>query len=624
MKYVKSIGMLISTMAMPCMVSAELPDSILLDKIVVTGTRHETDVRHLPMTVTAISRNKLTEQHRTSILPTLNEEVPGLFTTSRGVLGYGVAGGAAGTFTLRGVGGNGPNTGVLIMIDGIPQYAGLYGHPIADAYQTMLAERVEVVRGPASILYGSNAMGGVVNIITSKMKEDGAKTNANLSAGSYGTVQGELMQRLRKGKLNSIIGLNYSRTDGHRKNNSFEQYSGFLKLGYDINEYWNTTGDVNLTCFDAENPGEIHNPLIDNYQRIKRGMVSFSLTNRYEKTSGAIRVYYNWGHHEVNDGYYPGNTPRTSLYMHNDLMAGISMYQSISMFSGNVTTIGADWMHFGGYAWNEDRLSHEKSMIADKTENEFAGYIDVQQKLTEFVSLNTGLRVDYHTQAGTEIVPQGGLAFCLPNDVELKALISKGFRNPTIREMYMYPPQNPNLKPEHTLNYEIGYKQTLLNGNLNIGANIFYIKGENLIMLIRENGKPQNTNIDKIENYGFEISTDYRISSHWKLNANYSFLHMKHPVIAAPKHKAYIGAHAHYGPFSAISGIQYIGGLYTSVGDNENTNNFILWNLTTNYQINSSINIFAKGDNLLAQRYEINNGYPMPKATFTGGIKFEW
>ena len=61
--------------------------------------------------------------------------------------------------------------------------------------------------------------------------------------------------------------------------------------------------------------------------------------------------------------------------MHNDLMAGISMYQSISMFSGNVTTIGADWMHFGGYAWNEDRLSHAKSMIADKTENEFARVI---------------------------------------------------------------------------------------------------------------------------------------------------------------------------------------------------------------------------------------------------------
>ena len=101
-------------------------------------------------------------------------------------------------FTLRGVGGSSPNAGVLVLIDGMPQYAGLYGHSIADAYQTMLAERVEVLRGPASALYGSNAMGGVVNIVTRQMKEDGAKSHIRLSAGSYGTVQGELTQRIRK------------------------------------------------------------------------------------------------------------------------------------------------------------------------------------------------------------------------------------------------------------------------------------------------------------------------------------------------------------------------------------------------------------------------------------------
>ena len=58
------------------------------------------------------------------------------------------------------------------MIDGHPQYAGIFDHPIADAYQSFLAERVEVLRGPASVLYGSNAMGGVVNIVTRKMQED--------------------------------------------------------------------------------------------------------------------------------------------------------------------------------------------------------------------------------------------------------------------------------------------------------------------------------------------------------------------------------------------------------------------------------------------------------------------
>ncbi|MBQ8593566.1 MAG: TonB-dependent receptor [Bacteroidaceae bacterium] len=623
MRDCKNNLVLLVTIMLAQMVSAQINDSITLDNIVVTGTRHETDVRHLPMTVTSLSNKKLTEQHRTSILPTLNEQVPGLFTTSRSMFGYGVSNGAAGAFTVRGIGGSSPNAGVLILIDGMPQYAGLYGHSIADAYQTMIAERVEVLRGPASTLYGSNAMGGVVNIVTRKMQQDGTKTNVRLAAGSYGTVQGELTQRLRKGKFISIIGVNYGRTDGHRPDNTFKQYAGFLKLGYDFNQHWQAMGDVNLIHFNSENPGETNNPLIDNDQQVTRGMASVGITNRYENTSGAIRTYYNWGHHQVNDGYNTGGTPRTSFYMHDDLMAGISIYQTFSLFGGNRTTIGADWTHFGGHAWNEDRISHAESLIADKTEDEMAAYVDIQQTLTDWLSLNAGLRVDHHTQVGTELVPQGGLAFNLPNEIALKAMVSKGFRNPTMREMYMYPPQNPNLKPERTLNYEIGYKQTLAGGDLHVGANLFYITGENLIMLLRENGKPLNTNVDKVENYGLELSTDYKISTRWQMNANYSFLHMKYPVIAAPEHKAYLGVHAHYDSFSFTTGLQYIAGLHTTVGENGKKEEFLLWNLTANYRLGTNLTLFVKGENLLGQCYEVNYGFPMPKATFMGGISLE-
>ena len=117
---------------------------------VVTGTRNITDVRHLPFTVT--------QKHNTSLLPLLTEQVPGLFTTSRGILGYGVSDGAAGSISLRGM--SGGSGRLMVLIDGHPQYMGLFGHPIADAYQSLLAERVEILRGPASVLYGSNAMGG--------------------------------------------------------------------------------------------------------------------------------------------------------------------------------------------------------------------------------------------------------------------------------------------------------------------------------------------------------------------------------------------------------------------------------------------------------------------------------
>lgn len=91
-------------------------------------------------------------------------------------MGYGVSNGAAGSISLRGL--SGSSARLMVMIDGHPQYAGIFGHPIADAYQSFLAERVEVLRGPASVLYGSNAMGGVVNIVTRKMQEDGFNTSS--------------------------------------------------------------------------------------------------------------------------------------------------------------------------------------------------------------------------------------------------------------------------------------------------------------------------------------------------------------------------------------------------------------------------------------------------------------
>lgn len=181
-----------------------------LDEVVVTGTRNETDIRHLPMTLSIVGRPEIEKRYEPSLFPILNEQIPGLFTTSRGVMGYGVSTGAAGGISVRGIGGSAQ---MLVLIDGHPQYMGLFGHPIADAYQTMLAERVEVLRGPASVLYGSNAMGGVINIVTRRQKENGVQTSVNLGAGSYGTIQTEATNRIRKGRFSSVVSASYNRTD---------------------------------------------------------------------------------------------------------------------------------------------------------------------------------------------------------------------------------------------------------------------------------------------------------------------------------------------------------------------------------------------------------------------------
>ena len=624
-------GCLISAVSLQAQTSKDstkVARSYAINEVVVTGTRSETDVRHLPMTVSVVGRPQLEASQQTSVLPVLNSQVPGFFSTSRGVMGYGVATGASGQMSLRGIGGPAqaalPTTGLLVLIDGHPQYMGLMGHPIADAYQTMMAERVEVLRGPASVLYGSNAMGGVINIVTRKMQEDGIRTNINIGAGAYGSVQTEATNRIRKERFSSTVTASYNRTDGHRADMAFEQYGGYAKLGYDFTDNWKVWGDVNVTRFNATNPGSVMKPYIDNDQRITRGMTSFALENHYEKTSGALSFFYNWGDHWINDGYQPGGEPLQYRFNSNDQMLGVSWYQSIQLFQGNRLTVGADYFHFGGEAWNQFFDGHRETS-ADKSLNEVAGYVDFRQDIAAWLTLDAGARVDYHSQTGTEFIPQVGLAFHLPENAEIKAMASKGFRNPTIREMYMFPPQNPDLKPEKLWNYELSFSQRLMDNRLSYGLNVFYINGENLIIrLPNPNGSGMlNQNSGEIENWGAEANVGYQFNPVWSVMANYSWLHMENPVLASPEHKLYGGVNFRKGRWSASTGIQYVKGLYTDL-DAATKENFVLWDMQGSFKATNYLSFYVRGENLLAQRYEINAGYPMPKATFMGGVNINF
>lgn len=599
--------------------------ALTINEVVVTGTRNATDVRHLSQTVSVVNRSTIEHSMQPSLLPVLTEQVPGLFTTARGIMGYGVSGGSSGAISIRGL--SGGTARLMVLIDGHPQYAGIFGHPIADAYQTMIADKVEVLRGPASVLYGSNAMGGVVNIVTRRMHEDGVRTNLHAGYGSYNTLETELTNRIRKGRFSSVVSGSYNRTDGHRDNMEFEQYGGYAKAGYKISDNWNTYADVNVTHFNATYPGPVSAPLLEGDQSITRGVSFIAVENSYDNTSGAVSFFYNWGHHWINDGYTPGagGTPQDGRFNSNDNMMGISIHQSTRFFKGNRTTFGLDWFRYGGHAWTQyvkGEREGTRTDLVDKHENEVAGYVDFRQDADKIVTFNAGLRIDHHSRVGTEWVPQTGLTFHLPHNIELKASAAKGFRYPILREMYMFPPQNPDLKPESMWNYELAFSQSIIEGRLSYGINVFHIDGKNLILsLPNPSGSGMlNQNSGKIHNSGVEVQAAYHINGKWSADANYSFLHMKNPVIAAPQHKLYAGAAFSEKRWDISSGIQYIAGLYTTVGDNPTTEDFVLWNIRASFRITGWLKIWAKGENLLAQKYEINAGYPMPRATVMGGI----
>ena len=163
-------------------------------------------------------------------------------------------------------------------------------------------------------------------------------------------------------------------------------------------------------------------------------------------------------------------------------MLGVSWYQSATLFAGNRLTTGFDYQHFGGESWNRMVSTGERVPGVDKQMDEFAGYVDFRQDINSWLSLDAGVRVDHHSHVGTEWIPQGGLAFHLPKSAELKAMVSKGYRNPTIREMYMFAPANPKLNPEKLVSYELSYSQRLLEDALYYGLNLYYINGDNVIM----------------------------------------------------------------------------------------------------------------------------------------------
>lgn len=206
---------------------AAIDSLINLQGVVISANKVQVNRSSVPLTISVIDREQIEASSESALLPVLSQHVPGLFVTQKGITGFGVSEGAAGTVNIRGVG---SGNKVLMLFDGQPQWAGVFGHSLPDTYVASDVERVEVIRGPGSLLYGSNAMGGVVNIITRHHKQEGRRTQARVMYGSYNTQKYMVNNGFNVGKFSSFISINHDRTDGHRSNSDFNITNGFANL----------------------------------------------------------------------------------------------------------------------------------------------------------------------------------------------------------------------------------------------------------------------------------------------------------------------------------------------------------------------------------------------------------
>jgi iron complex outermembrane receptor protein len=576
------------------------------------------------MTISVVGREAIEQSTESALLPVLSGRVPGLFVTQRSVTGFGVGSSGAGNISLRGVGGGNE---VLVLIDGHPQYMGVMGHHLPDAYVASDVEKVEVVRGPASILYGSNAMGGVINIITRKQNEEGWSANARMMYGSFNTQKYMGNGGVKKGKLDAFVSINHDRTDGNRDDKSarFNITNGYAKAGYQLSEHFRAWGDVSLASYETQNPGATDAPMLDNVANILRGVASLPVDNEYAKTDGAFKLFYNFGDHKIDDGYTAGGNPRAYLFRSKDYNYGINWYQIFRPFAGNMITAGVDFKDFGGKAWDDySRSGKEDVQWVDTSLYEVAGYVLVQQTLFEKLTLNAGVRLENNRQFGAEWVPQAGVAYRPLDATVLKASVSKGFRSPNIRDLYYragWAGANPDLKPERMINYEASVGQSFLDGRLSAELTGFIADGSNLIVADWSHGyPPTNYNTGTFNNKGVELSVKWNAIKNLHLHGNYSYLNMDKLRQYAPEQQIFLSANYRFKQWGFGVDYQYIKDMYAVVGETPVKETYGLLGARVSFRPLRWFDVFVKGENLTNKQYEIMAGFPMAGVTVMAGV----
>lgn len=627
----KHFSIILFALTFACTLSANNNQDALagidLNEIVITGSRDQSPVSEIPSTVSVIDSEDIESRFEPSLLTILNEQIPGFFSTSRSVMGYGISTGAAGGINIRGIGGTN-SAQMLVLIDGHPQYAGLMGHPIADLYQATMAKRIEIVRGPSSVLYGSNAMGGTMNIITGSPAYHGFNGSATVAYGLHNSLQSNIATSYSKDKLKAHASVIYNQSNGHRENMHYNQLQGNLGMSYRISDSYSVSVQSNIAEIYSENPGTVQSPLVNNKADIIRGNVSASFSNSFNKASGAVMLFSNFGNHTIDDGNAIGATPLTYSFRSKDALSGISFYETFHIVNGNKTTVGFDYFNVYGKGW----FAHDDGTISspwskalpavEEKSNEVAGYINVNQKLFNRITLNAGIRYNHHSIIGNKWIPQTGITYTPNSNHNFKLVVSEGYRNPTMKDMFLFPPQNPDLKPEELTNYEISYSGLYLDSKLSFDISLFYIDANNIITIEMVDGKKRNMNSGELKNSGIELESKYRITDHLSASANYSYLNMKNPVLSAPEHKLYAEIDLLKNRSRFTTGVQYVAGLYTDITPgNIQQEQYVLWNARYSFIINKNISLYIKGENLLNSKYETLSGYPMPGATAMCGIK---
>jgi vitamin B12 transporter len=610
-------------------------------EVVVTATRIETPVREVASSVTVISGDVLTRLKRAFVLEAVRD-CPGV-----SIIQNGGPGEAASVF-IRGA--NSEHT--LVLVDGIEVNDPINPSRSADLAHLALGniDRLEILRGPQSPLYGSDAIGGILNIITKK----GAgkpKFSFASSGGSYGTFSNQAAVAGSAKALDYSLGISQFKTNGisaassvypgNSENDGYANltFSGRLGLRLRENLEFSLITRSIFARTDIDNSGGPYGDdpnSVQDYRSylIRAEMRGLFLKNRWEQKLRVAVVDSRRDHNNPPDEQHPLEAEKG--HFEGGLLK-LDWQNNFFLHPSNTLTVGVEQTREKGrseYSTDSSWGSFSSPFPLHRAETTGL-YVQDYIRWRDRLFAAVGLRFDHHSQSGEALTYRLAPAYIFPTTrTKIRASLGTGFKSPSLYQLHAPPTLfgpigNVGLKPEKSLGWDAGIEQPFCGGRMHLAATYFHNDFQNLIDFDIVQGY---VNIGKAESQGVEIELEARPRDALLVTVVYTYLEARDKIegtalLRRPRNSFSAAlSYSLLDKWSVSLSLGYTGrrddmSYLTWSARRVTLTEFTLLNSVISYDLSRQVQLFGRLDNILDQKYELVYGYGTPGFSIQGGFR---
>lgn len=581
--------------------------ALRLPEVVVTAERLRYHRRDVAAAVSVITGEEL----RRSLARTATDAlafVPGVFIHRTGQFGRT-------DIDIRGLGARG--TQVAVLVDGRPEKMSLFSCTITHSLPLNNVERIELVRGPLSALYGSDALGGVINIITRQAQKP-LDLSARLYYGSFNTAGLRLSAGTRQQRFHGLVSFDKALSAGHLPNSQYNGNDLNLRAGWQLSPALELDFTGKYFTGVKHEPKRVTDPetlVATGWNRYDRGGLDLTGSFRTGLASGTVKLYRLFGEHifDPRDGWHSTDyTNGGLLHLHRQL-TGSNLVQT----GVEVRNLGGTWIRSDTSrpSWSRNQLD-----LFAQDEQRFGP-----------VTVNAGLRFALDNISGSVLAPKAGMVISPASATRLRLSLNRGFRYPPLNYTHIFPPSNSELKPEIAWNYEAGINQQLGEW-AEVDVSGYLLRGENLIELAPNPTPPPQK---KYQNYGsfrfkgLETALSIRFAPFVFRGAG-TFSDYGVHTRARAKTRLDFSLGFNRSRFDADAGFHYVGNYFAADSSLQPIPAYWTADLRAGYRLLKGLRLFAAVENIFNRRYQVYADLPgtaaglylMPGRAFTIGVNY--